>query len=282
MTRAEHGQIAGVVMKILVFVKHVPDTETRIKLSGGGASAATLDDKDFKYMVNPYDEFAIEEAILTKDKVGAGEIVAITMGPTRSQEAIRKALAMGADSGIWINTDGIDESRVDSTVTALVLAHVAREQQPQIIFVGQKAIDDDCGHIGPMLAEALGMPHVQVVTKIEMTGGNTTARVAREVEGGMIEVYDVSLPAVLGTHKSLNLPRFPSLPGIMKAKKKPLQELRFDDVVAAGAIQSTPAARTISYELPPEKAAGKIFKGKPVSDMIKEVVGLLRTEAKVI
>lgn len=269
-------------MKILVFVKHVPDTETRIKMAGGAATAAVLDEADFKYMVNPYDEFAIEEALAIKTKTNAEEVVAASLGPTRCQEAIRKALAMGADSGIWISTEGVAESSLDSGVVAAALAQVARDVKAQIIFTGQKAIDDDCGHIGPMVAEHLGIPHVQVVTAVNLNSSSSQAMVSREVEGGMVENYEVTLPAVLGAHKSLNQPRFPSLPGIMKAKKKPLNELTLAAVLAAAGKANSPTTRIIGYELPPEKQPGRIFKGKPTEAMVKEVVGLLRSEAKVI
>ena len=269
-------------MKILVFVKHVPDTETRIKMSGGALKAASLDESDFKYMVNPYDEFAIEEALAIKAKVNAEEIVVASLGPTRCQEAIRKALAMGADSGIWISTEGVAESSIDSSVVAAALAQVARDVNAQLILTGQKAIDDDCGHIGPMVAEFLGIPHVQVVTAIALNPSSSQAVVSREVEGGMIENYDVTLPAVLGAHKSLNQPRFPSLPGIMKAKKKPLNELTLAAVLAASGKQASATTRLVGYELPPEKQPGRIFKGKPAAEMVKEVVGLLRSEAKII
>lgn len=261
-------------MKILVFVKHVADTETRIKLSGDGKA---LDSSDTKYMVNPYDEFAIEEALQTKTKLGAEELIAVSMGPSRCQEAIRKAMAMGADSGIWVNTDGIPESSIDSFVTAQCLAKVAEQTQAQLIFSGQKAIDDDCGHVGPMVAEFLGAAHVQVVTKVDLGADKNSARVQREVEGGMSEIYEVKFPAVLGAHKSLNEPRFPSLPGIMKAKKKPLKELKFTDLAPP-----QPSTQIVAYSLPPEKQPGKIFKGQPVEQMVKEVVHLLRSEAKVI
>ncbi len=269
-------------MKILVFVKQVPDTETRIRLSGGGPSSASLDESDFKHMVNPYDDFAIEEAIQMRDKLGTGEVVVASLGPSRSQEALRKALAMGADSAVWISTEGHADSSIDSAVVAKALAQIAKDEGAALVLTGQKAIDDDCGHVGPMVAERLGWPHVQVVTHIEMLEGATKAKVAREVEGGMVEVYNVTLPAVLGAHKSLNQPRFPSLPGIMKAKKKPLNELKLVDVLAKTAHHGSPATRIVSYELPPEKAPGKVFKGKPVGDMVKDVVGLLRSEAKVI
>lgn len=259
-------------MKILVLVKHVPDTETRIKLAAGGK---TLDEAEFKYMVNPYDEFAIEEAVRAQEK-HSGESVVVSVGPSRVQEGIRKALAMGIDRGIWINTEGT-AGELDSLSVAHALAKVVGEEKPDVVFVGQKAIDDDCAHVGPMVAEFAAMPHVQVVTKVEWQDGGKAARVEREVEGGMVEVYDVQAPMVLGAHKSLNSPRFPSLPGIMKAKKKPLAERKFAEFGA-----SQPMVEVRSFSLPPEKAPGKIFKGEPVEQMVEKVVSLLRSEAKVI
>lgn len=261
-------------MKILVFLKHVPDTETKIKLAGGGAQ---LDEADFKYMVNPYDEFAIEEAIQLKSKVGAEEVIVASLGPARVQEAIRKGLAMGADRGIWVNSEGVDPTSLDSLVVARSLASVAQEEAPDIVLLGQKAIDDDAGHVGPMLAELIDAPHVQVVNQVEVKADKSGLEISREVEGGMTEVYSASFPVVLGAHKSLNEPRFPSLPGIMKAKKKPLKEIKFADTQAG-----QPTTRVRKYALPPEKQPGKVFKGQPVEQMVKEVVGLLRSEAKVI
>lgn len=258
-------------MKILVFVKHVADTETRIKLGSGNK---TLDESEFKYMVNPYDEFAIEEAVKTQEK-HTGESVVVSMGPVRAQEAIRKALAMGIDRGVWINTEG-HGAELDSFNVAEALAKIVAEEKPDVIFAGQKAIDDDCAHVGPMVAELAGMPHIQVVTKIEWQG-TTAARVEREVEGGMVEVYDVQLPVMLGAHKSLNSPRFPSLPGIMKAKKKPLAEKKSSEMGLSGALTGIR-----NFALPPDKAPGQVFKGEPVEAMVAKVVGLLRTEAKVI
>lgn len=259
-------------MKILVLVKHVPDTETKVKVASGGKA---LDDSEFKYMVNPYDEFAIEEAVRTQEK-RSGESVVLSLGPTRVQEGMRKAMAMGIDRGVWINTDGYTGD-LDSFTTASALAQVVNEEKPDVVFVGQKAIDDDTGHVGPMLAELAGMPHIQVVTKVEWSDDNASAQVEREVEGGMVEVYKVPTPMVLGAHKSLNEPRFPPLPGIMKAKKKPLAEKKLADLVQTAALCSIKG-----YSLPSEKAPGKVFKGEPLPDMVKKVVELLRSEAKVI
>ena len=262
-------------MKIVVLIKHVPDTETRIKLSGGGAS---LDTAEFKYMVNPYDEFAIEEAVRTQEK-HTGESVVISAGPTRCQEALRKALAMGIDRAIWINTEAV-QGELDSAYISGVLAQALKEESPDVVFAGQMSIDDAASHVAPMVAEHLGIPSLQIVTKIEWQDGGKSARIEREVEGGMVEVYDVQAPFVVGANKSLNEPRFPSLPGIMKAKKKPLVEKAAADLAAAAGVKSL--VKYTNFALPAEKAPGKILKGKPVEEMVKEVVQLLRSEAKVI
>ena len=258
-------------MKILVLVKHVPDTETRIKLSNGGKS---LDTSEFKYMVNPYDEFGIEEAIRTQEKLG-GESVVVTVGPARCQDALRKALAMGIDRAIWVNAE--ETALQDSFTTASVLAEIVKQEAPDVVFAGQMAIDDYASHIGPMLGELTGLPSIQVVTKIEWSDGGKTATVEREVEGGMVEIYKVTAPLIIGAHKSLNEPRFTSLPGIMKAKKKPLVEKALAEF---GNIEAK--VQILSCTLPEDKAPGKVFKGESVEEMVKKVVGLLRTEAKVL
>lgn len=259
-------------MKILVLVKHVPDTETKIKLAAGGLK---LEDAEFKYMLNPYDEFAVEEAVKTQEKLG-GESVVICLGPTRVQDAMRKALAMGIDRGIWINSESFP-TEIDSMLAAQAIAKLALDENADVIFAGQKAIDDDCAHVGPMVAELLNLPHIQVVTKIDWKDGGKSAQIEREVEGGMVEVYDVQAPMVLGAHKSLNEPRFASLPGIMKAKKKPLVEKKLAELGLSPAL-----IQTRQFSLPAEKAPGQIFKGETVEAMVQKVVGLLRSEAKVL
>lgn len=259
-------------MKILVLVKSVPDTETKVKLGAGGKS---LDDAEFKYMVNPYDEFAIEEAVRTQEKQG-GESVVVSVGASRCQEAIRKALAMGIDRGVWVNTEG-HAGELDSLAVSKVIAAIVKQESPDVVFAGQMAIDDYSSHVGPMVAELCGMPCIQVATKIEWKDGSKGARVEREVEGGMVEVYDVRAPMVIGAQKSLNEPRFPSLPGIMKAKKKPLAEKKIAEFPPGAAV-----VETLQWSLPADKAPGKVFKGEPVEQMVAKVVGLLRSEAKVL
>jgi electron transfer flavoprotein beta subunit len=259
-------------VKIVVLVKQVPDTETKIKL---GTTPSLLDESEFKYMVNPYDEFAIEEAVRTQEKFG-GESVVIALGPTRVQEAMRKAMAMGVDKGVWINTDGLTQP-LDSVMVAKALAQAISQENPDVIFAGQKAIDDDAAHVGPMVAECLNIPHVTVATKVEWLEGGKSAKIDREVESGMVETYQVQTPVLVGAHKSLNEPRFATLPGIMKAKKKPLAEIKWSDVKPSNAFVTQS-----QYLLPAEKAPGKIFKGEPLDQMVSKVVSLLRSEAKVI
>lgn len=259
-------------MKILVLAKHVPDTETVIKLKDGGKS---LDTTDFKYMVNPCDEYAMEEAIRTQEKL-KGESIVLCLGPASSQETIRKALAMGIDRGVWINTEGY-LGVLDSFSVAHAISQVVKEEKPDVIFAGLNTIDEGAGNVGPMVAEFMGVPNLINISKIQWQDEGKSLRAEREVEGGIVEVYEAQTPLLIAPHQNLNEPRFPSLPGIMKAKKKPIIEKKIADLVTQKHKVEVP-----HYSLPPEKPAGKVFKGKPVEDMVKEVVGLLRSEAKVI
>lgn len=259
-------------MKILVLAKHVPDTETIIKISAGGKSFETA---DFKYMVNPCDEYAMEEALRTQEKF-QGESVVVCLGPAYSQETIRKALAMGMDKGIWINTEGY-AGTLDSFLVAQAISKIVAEEKPDVIFAGLNTIDEGAGNVGPMVAEFAKIPSLINISKLEWQNEGKTLRAEREVEGGIVEIYEAQTPILIAPHQNLNDPRFPSLPGIMKAKKKPITEKKFSELVT-----EQPKVEITSYKLPPEKAPGKIFKGKPVEEMVKEVVSLLRSEAKVI
>ena len=262
-------------MKILVLLKQTPDTETKIVPSADGSRIETT---GVKYIINPYDEYAIEEALKTKEKSG-GEVVIASVAGDAAKELIIKALAMGADRGLLISNEGLENA--DSLAVAKVLAAAIKAESPDLVFTGKQAIDDDNMHVGPMVAELLGWPHVNVVTKFALNG--TVAQVEREVEGGQVEVYEVGLPAVFGAHKSLNTPRYASLPGIMKAKKKPLDLKKASDLgVDLNALKSGAQARIAGFTPPPEKPAGQIFKGEELEVMVDKVVKLLREEAKVI
>ncbi len=261
-------------MKILVLIKQTPDTEAKIRLSSDNK---TIEQGDVKFIINPYDEFAIEEALKLKEKLGAGEVVIASFGGDSAKELIVKGLAMGGDRGLLISSAGLEGT--DSLGIAKVLANAIKEEKADLVFCGKQAIDDDNMHVGTMTAEILGWPHVNVVTKFELTG--TTARVEREIEGGQVEVYDVTLPAIFGAHKALNTPRYASLPGIMKAKKKPFDIKTPADIkVDVGSLK----AKSIitGYKYPPEKPKGKVFAGEPVEAMVDKVVKLLREEAKII
>ena len=259
-------------MKIVVLIKQTPDTEAKVKISADGKS---LDQGETKFIINPYDEFAIEEALKLKEKLGTGEVVIASMGPENSKELLIKGLAMGGDRGLLINNVGFENA--DSLTISKTLAAMIKAESANIVFCGKQAIDDDNMHVQTMTAEFLGWPHVNVVSKFELNGA--TARVEREVEGGQVEVYDVQLPAVFGAHKSLNTPRYASLPGIMKAKKKPLDVKKPSDF---GIAASTAKAVISSYKYPPEKPKGQLFQGEAVDVMVAKVVKLLREEAKAL
>lgn len=256
-------------MKIGVLIKQVPDTETKIRIKADGSGIET---DGIKYIISPYDEFAIEEAIKTKEKNAGSEVTVISLGPPRAVEAIRTALAMGCDKAIHID----DEAQApDSYQTAKVLAKVIQENGLEVVFTGRQAIDYDAGQVTPSIAEFLGWPQVMVLEKLELTGGKAIA--TRRVAGGAKEIYEVPLPAIFGCEKGLNTPRYASLPGIMKAKTKPVQSLKFS------ALKGDAAPKVVykNFRLPPEKAPGKILQGEP-DQIVKELARLLREEAKVI
>ena len=263
-------------MKILVFLKKTPDTETKIKLSN---SNSTIDLNDVKFIINPYDEYAIEEAIQIKERTGSAEVVIASFGDESLRELIIKGLAMGGDRGLLISSQGLENA--DSLTIAKVLAAVVKAENPDLVLLGKQAIDDDNMHVGPMLAELLGWAHVNVVNKLSLDGDQVTAE--REAEGGYLEVYKFPLPAVIGANKFLNSPRYAALPGIMKAKKKPFDIKYLSDYN----LNTTDLASKIkvvigTYQYPPEKKAGQILKDGTVDTMVAQVVKLLREEAKVI
>ncbi|MFW7378020.1 MAG: electron transfer flavoprotein subunit beta/FixA family protein [Oligoflexus sp.] len=263
-------------MKIMVLLKKTPDTETKIQLSGDGSS---IDHSQTKFIINPYDEFAIEEALQLKEKSGAGEVIIASFGSDDTKELIIKGLAMGGDRGLLINNEGLEQA--DSLTIAKVLAAAAKTEEVDLIFCGKQGIDADNMHVPTMVAEVLDWPHINVVNKVSLNGNQAT--VEREVEGGQVEVYDVELPAVLGANKALNSPRYASLPGIMKAKKKPFDRKTVGDIgLDLSELQSGILTEVKGYEYPPEKAAGQVFQGEDIEVMVDKVVALLRDEAKVL
>ncbi|MGB6066499.1 MAG: electron transfer flavoprotein subunit beta/FixA family protein [Desulfomonilaceae bacterium] len=259
-------------MKSLVCLKQVPDTETQIKVKPDGSGIVT---DGIKYIINPYDEFSVEEALKLKEKFKAGEVVILTVGPDRATEAIRTALAMGADRGVHINDECLNEA--DPYLIAEALAAAAKQIEYDVIFCGHRAIDDDFGEAGAMLAEFLQLPQVTLVTKVEVSEDKKTATVERDVEGGK-ETVEVPLPCVLTSQKGLNEPRYASLPGIMKAKKKPIDKKASADLGLN--VEARLQAR--NFTMPPERQAGKKVEGMEPADAAKLVVQALRNEAKVI
>ena len=257
-------------MKIFVCLKQVPDTETKIKLGPDGQS---IDGTGVKWVVNPYDEFAIEEAVKTRDANPGAQVHVISVGPKkRTADAVRTALAMGADEGILVDAP----ENLDSFATAQVLAHViTQEGGAQLIFAGKLAIDDNAAAVPQMVAELLNMPHSSVVSKFSLTP--EAVLVERDVEGGAKEVVQMARPAMVAANKGLNLPRYASLPGIMKAKKKVLKEL---DAASVGvAFQNK--TKILSLELPADKPPVKMLSGEG-AQQASELVRLLLNEAKVL
>jgi len=259
-------------VKSLVCLKQVPDTETQIKVNADGTGIVT---EGIKYVINPYDEFSVEEALKLREKFKSGEVVILSIGPDRVTEAIRTALAMGADRGIHVNDPALNQA--DPFVIARTLAAAAAQVDYDVIFCGHRAIDDDFGEAGAMLAELLKLPQVTLVTKVEVAPDKKSATVERDVEGGK-EVVEVPLPCVLTSQKGLNEPRYASLPGIMKAKKKPIAKTAGADL----GINPEPLLQSRAYTMPPERTAGKKFEGMEPAEAAKVVVQALRAEAKVV
>jgi len=246
----------------IVCVKQVADTETRVKVAADGRN---LDPAGVTWVMNPYDEYAVEQALRVKEKDG-GEVVAISLGGAGVPTVLRNALAMGADRGIHLKTDALAP---DALAVARALAAAIRPLSPSIVWCGRQAVDGDSAQVGPMLAELLGMPGVSFIGAFELDGGR--ARVHREIEGGR-EVIEVELPAVFTADKGLNEPRYASLKGIMAAKKKPIEEQAAD--------LGAPALEVVALELPPARAAGRIV-GQGV-EAVPELVRVLREEARLL
>jgi electron transfer flavoprotein beta subunit len=260
-------------MKIVVCVKQVPDTETRVRIAASGDAISEADVAN--WIVSPYDEFAIEEALRIKEAKG-GEVVALTAGPDRAQAALRTALAMGADSAVHVKDAALDAS--DTLGTARALAAAIRTLAPfDLVLCGQQGVGGDNSQIPGMLAEILDLPQVTVAVKIEAGEGRAT--VEREIEGGR-ETWETPLPAVVSAQKGLNEPRYASLKGIMAAKKKPVQTLDLAALGLDGAVVA-PKVRVVSLELPPARPAVRMVEGD-AETQAKELIRLLHEEAKVI
>jgi electron transfer flavoprotein beta subunit len=263
-------------VNVIVCMKQVPDTETLIKIKPDGSGIVT---DDIKYVINPYCEFAVEESLRIKEKHG-GQSILVTMGSQKAVEALRTGLAMGADRSIHLNDPAFEGA--DGFATAKALAEAIKKEPYDLILCGKQAVDDDMAQVGPALAEFLGLPHVTLITKLEISADKKKAKVEREIEGGK-EVIEVNLPAVFTCQKGLNEPRYASLPGIMKAKKKEVKAINLAALgLPADQVGATGAKTKINkYTPPPSRPPGKIVSGE-ILEAAQKLVKLLREEAKIV
>lgn len=257
-------------MNIYVCIKQVPDTETKIKLN---ADQSSIDTTGIKWIISPYDEFAIEEALRLRDKNAGSTVTVLSAGPARVVEAMRTALAMGADSAIHVE---LPETADNNWVAKSLAGALKKESKIDVIFTGKEAIDDGAAQVSQLVAEYLGISHVAVVLNAEYLPSGV--RCKREIEGGSFEVVEASFPVLIAAQKGMNEPRYASLPNIMKAKKKEIKVLKASDV---GTSETDQKIRYKNYQLPPPKQAGKKISGDPAAQA-KELVRLLHEEAKVL
>lgn len=260
-------------MKIYVLIKHVRDTETRVKISPDGGSLEFLGDN---WVISPYDEFAVEEGLKLKEKFG-GEVVALTMGGEDSTKSLRQAMAMGADSAVLISDPLFGD--LDALSTAKVIAKALSSEQFDLVLAGKQGVGGDSQAVGSMVAAILGIPVAAVVTSLEIE--NNSAKAKREIEGGL-ELLSFPLPALVTCQKGLNEPRYPSLKGIMAAKKKEVKILTAKDLGFDENSAGPKANKVVSrgYAAPPPRPQGRVIEGEPAAQA-KELVKLLHEEAKV-
>ncbi len=258
-------------MKIIVCLKQVPDTETKIKLT---PDQSNIDVAGVKWVVNPYDEFAIEEAVKLQAANPGSQTLAITLGPKqRAQEALRTALAMGIDEAAIIHTD----AQLDSFATAKALSLLIKQEGgADLVLTGKLAIDDNASSVPQMIADFLEIPHCTVVSKLTATGSGFLAE--RDIEGGSKEVIELPSPCLIAANKGLNTPRYASLPGIMKAKKKVIKEV---DLSTLGVSPADAKTKVMKITLPVEKPPVKMIAGD-VQTQVTQLVQLLRDEAKAL
>jgi len=251
-------------VKILVTVKRVPDPETVVKIAPDGVGITT---DNVKWVINPFDEIAIEEGLRLKEKVSGTEVVLVSIGLKTAQEQLRTGLAMGADRAILVLSD----QALEPLAVARVLQKLVEQEKPELVVLGKQAIDDDSNCVGQMLAELLGWPQATFASKVELGGDQRSTKVTREVDGGL-ETLATPLPAIVTADLRLNEPRYASLPGIMKARKKEMKEIP----VAELGVDVTPKARIVKLETPPKRTGGRKV------GSVQELVQVLHNEAKVI
>ena len=249
-------------MKILVAVKRVIDYNVQVRVKEDGTGVVT---ENIKMSTNPPDDNAVEEAVKIKESGKATEVIAVTVGEEKAQETVRKALASGADRGIHIKVNGI----VEPLTVAKILKKIVEKEQPQLVFMGKQAIDDDCNQTGQMLAALLNWPQATFASRVKIK--DKTLEVIREVDEGL-ETLEVNIPSIVTCDLRLNEPRYASLPNIMKAKKKPIEQINADDL----GIDIKPRINQIKVEEPPKRKSG--IKVASVAELVQK----LKNEAKVI
>lgn len=256
-------------MEIAVLLKQVPATESLIEIAEGGTAIKT---EGINWVMNPYDEMAVEEALQIRGAAG-GTVTVFSLGPEKTVEALRTALAMGADSAVRIDPQG---RWLDGLAIAKVLAGELKKGAFDLIIAGHRAVDDDNFQVGPAVAEFMGIPHISMVIRQEVAQGKI--RCTRTIDGGTLEL-ETRLPALITTQRGLNEPRYASLPGIMKAKKKPIDTRPLS---ATGTDPGDPKVRTLALRLPPQRKGGRIIAGEGAAEKAAALVKALREEAKVI
>ncbi len=262
-------------MKIIALMKRVPDTEARILINQEGTG---IKDEGIKYVISTYDEYGIEQALRVKEKTGgAGTVTAVCAGPEEATELIRTALAMGADDAVHICDPALAGG--DPFLTAAALAAALKGGGYDIIFCGKQAIDDDMGQVHSILAEMLDIPQVNVVAGFELSSDGRRATLRRRIEGGD-EKIETSLPAIISCEKGLNEPRYASLPGIMKAKKKEIRKKTLADLGMSASGDSRSAV--VRWTAPPKSSGCRMVQAEEMRAAVRELVKLLREEAKVI
>lgn len=259
-------------MKIAVLIKRVPDTATVFKIAADKKSVET---GDLKFVVGPYDEHALEEAIQIREAGHADEVVVVSMGGEGTQETIRKALAIGADRAVLVKCD--DTGATSSRGIAVALAAALKTESPELIFAGKQAVDDDAAQVPERVAELLDIPHASVITKFDLQGD--VATVEREIEGGHYSC-EVQLPALFTMQKGINTPRYPKLPDIMKAKTKELREISLEDL----GLSNDDVASEIQIEeltMPRQERLNKVLEGD-TGERVQQLLSILREDEKVL
>ncbi|MDM8514944.1 electron transfer flavoprotein subunit beta/FixA family protein [Desulfobacterales bacterium HSG16] len=259
-------------MEIIVLIKQVPATELILSIAEDGKNVKK---EDVKWVLNPYDEFAVEEALRIQ-KTEGGTVTLVSVGPDKAQEAIRHGLAMGADKGVLVNDPKALDC--DGLATAKVLASVIDSLPYDLIIAGQRAVDDDNYLVGTAVAEFLDIPNISLVIKQEISDNKIKCH--RTIEGGTV-VIESPLPVLLTTQRGLNEPRYTSMPGIMKAKKKKIEIKSLDDLDIDDSSLA-PKTKILSMEYPPERQGGRLIEGDSPESAVAELVKVLREEAKVI